>query len=102
MRLRDHALMSHRGVPNWPPQWTNTRKDMDDRPRGEIGDLKQVLMNDLFDNKCFLVIEYEGQKYMGCLTFDDPGFCRRIHSVLNLMIGRSLKDVGDLDLAHTL
>ena len=39
---------------------------------------------------------------MGCLTFDDPGFCRRIHSVLNLMIGRSLKDVGDLDLAHTL
>jgi hypothetical protein len=47
-------------------------------------------------------MEYEGERYMGALLFDDPVFCWLICQVLVSHVGWSVKDVGDLDLSFTL
>jgi hypothetical protein len=36
------------------------------------------------------------------MHFDDPGFCCAIFTLLNSNIGRSIRDIGDIDLSHTL
>jgi hypothetical protein len=41
MMLRDHPLMIRkRGYHNWPPRWTTTNHDHDDKPIGEVGNLE--------------------------------------------------------------
>ena len=47
-------------------------------------------------------MEYEKYIYMGCLVFDDATFCKEIHDLLQLHIGRSIQDIGSIDLSHTL
>jgi len=68
------------GFPNWPPIWTNPRRDKDS-PWGEIGTLNQALMSDLITNKVFLTIQYEGNRYVGSMAFDDERFCYDIFSL---------------------
>lgn len=101
MNLRDHPLMTYRGTPNWPPVWTTTRVEKDPRPVGEVGTLEDAVMNDLFDNKIFLLVLYNANRYMGSLMFDDVAFCKEIFAVLKLNRGKQIKAIGDLDLSHT-
>jgi len=100
MQLRDHPLMSYCGTRNWPPVWTDFHGERDPACVGEVGTLTDAVMHKLIDNKCFLLMEFFGKRYMGCLTFDDPGFCRTIFSTLKAYRGRSIKDVGDVDLTY--
>lgn len=103
MRLRNHPLMTRKsGCQAWPPKWTTTRRDERDTPVGEIGTLEQALMHELFDNKIFLFIEHGGFRYMGFMQFDDPAFCSQIHNLLKANLGRTIEEIGDLDLFHTL
>lgn len=102
LSLRDHPLMSHYGRKIWPPRWTTTRTDKDGTPSGEVGMLREALMNDLFSNQLFLVIEYNGNRYMGCMTFGDSVFCYQIYALLKLKPGCSIREIGDLDLSHLL
>jgi hypothetical protein len=90
------------GFCTWPPLWTTTRPDKTDRPTGEIGTLEKAFMNDLFDNKIFLFIQYQGVRHMGALHFDDPGFCCAIFALLNSNPRRSIQEIGDIDLTYTL
>ena len=90
------------GVCIWPPLWTTTRRDASDKPRGEVGVLKQVLKHKFIDNFVFLWIEYESSRYMGVLVFDDLAFCHQIHTLLNTQIGVSIKEIGDIDLSYML
>ena len=39
---------------------------------------------------------------MGCLWVQDAIFSRQLHQLLQNHIGLSIKEVGDLDLSHTL
>ncbi len=75
------------------------RPDPEDKPRGEIGNLEQVLMSDVVDDALFLIIQYDGFRYMGAIGFDDHAFCRAIYTLLNSHIGRAMKEIGDLDLS---
>ena len=103
MTLRDHPLMKRKsGYCSWPPVWTTTRLDPNDKPTGEIGILQQVLTNYLLTTRVFLFIDYQGHRYMGAMEFDDPKFCNVIFSVLHSHIGYSLTQIGDLDLPQTL
>ena len=103
MKLRDHPLMTRKsGFKTWPPLWTTTRLDPNDKPTGEIGTLEKVMMNELFDNKVFLFVQYQGFRYMGAMHFDDPGFCCAIFTLLNSNVGRSIREIGEIDLSHTL
>jgi hypothetical protein len=102
MKLRDHPLMMRAsGFPNWPPKWTTTHLK-DDKPIGEVGILEDVMMTDPIKNKVFMWIQWEGVRYVGFLSFDDVSFCSQIYTLLKANIGRSIKEIGDLDLSHTL
>jgi hypothetical protein len=103
VQLRDHPLMTRKsGVPTWPPRWTTTHLDVNDLPTGEVGFLERARMHELFDNKIFLFIEHQGFRYVGSMHFDDPRFCSQVFTILQANVGRSIKDIGDLDLSHTL
>ena len=102
MELRNHPLMSHYGIPNWPPVWTPANP-RDDKPslRGEIGVLKYVLCQSS-GNTCFLMIAHDGGGYIGSLLFDEGLFCQQIGKILETCTGRTIKEIGDLDLSHLL
>jgi hypothetical protein len=76
--LRDHPIMSYRGVPNWPPVWTQTRSDGVKKLRGELGVLIYVHAACDDPHKCYLVTEYENENYLGTLPFDDTAFCSEL------------------------
>jgi hypothetical protein len=102
MQFRDHPLMSYRGVPNWPPVWTLARNGSVRILRGEVVVLTQVLSNSEMSKKCYLVIDFEGERFVGTLLCDDPIFCLQIPDILRRYIGRRIIDIGDLDVSHTL
>jgi hypothetical protein len=103
MQLRGHPLMTRKsGVCTWPPWWTSIHFGAPNKPRGEVGILQQVLMNDAMDTKIFMFIEYNGLRYVGLLAFDDPKFCDAIYTLLGSTIGFSIKEIGDLDVSFML
>jgi hypothetical protein len=103
MQLRDHPLMVRKsGFKTWPPIWTTTHHDQNDKPTGEIGTLEQVIVHELLDNKIFLFILFQSFRYMGFMSFDDLAFCSQIHTLLKAHIGLSIKEIGNIDLSSTL
>lgn len=104
MQLRDHPnLVRNSGYAVWPPHWTTTRhEDFNEKPHGEIGILLDVVMQPLIDNKIFMFVDQKGKRYIGLLSFDDRAFCSDLFKLLELQIGRSIKEIGDLDLTFTL
>jgi hypothetical protein len=103
MQLRDHPLLIRKsGFCSWPPIWTTTRHDRNDKPTGEVGVLEDTLMSSLINNKIFMFMQYRGFRYMGFLAFDDPVFCGQIYTLLKSNIGLSIKEIGDLDVSYTL
>jgi hypothetical protein len=82
----------------WPPRWTPTHRDKDDKPLGEVGILEDVTMSQLTETKLFLFMQHRGFQYMGFMNFDDFIFSSQIFTLLKANIGRSIKDIGDLDL----
>jgi len=55
MQLRNHPLMTRKsGLKTWPPNWTTTQRNRDEKPIGEVGTLEDVMMSDLIPNKVFV------------------------------------------------
>ena len=75
-------------MPNWPPAWSTLAIRSKPGPRGEVGTLEEVLMNNLYDDRIFMAILYEGHRYLGCLIFDDASFCFQIFAFLKLNRGK--------------
>src|SRR5262245_58894760 len=101
--LRDHPLMSYRGVRSWPPTWTWVAGPAKNYAHGEVGTLKSVaLSRTLPANRCFLYVDHQGSSYVGCLIVDDPSFCREIVKLLQAHCNRSIDSIGSLDLSHLL
>jgi hypothetical protein len=90
------------GFKTWPPLWTTTHHDQNDKPTGEIGTLEQVIVHELLENKIFLFVQFQGFRYMGFMSFDDRAFCSQIQTLLRAHIGLSIKEIGDIDLSSTL
>lgn len=99
MRLRDHPLMSYRGVKNWPPVWL--QPDTDKKLTGEVGLLTGVTA-DPAKKKCFLHIEYAKEPYTGALLFEDEMFCWLMCKIISNQLGRKISDIGDFDISFTL
>jgi len=103
MLLRDHPLMSRFGVPNWPPVWVWVDGPENKFPRGEIGILKWVGLTGIEPtDRCYLDIDYEGSRYLGCLLFDDHAFCRYLAKLLDSYCNCSITEIGSLDLSQSL
>jgi hypothetical protein len=102
MSLRDHPLLSYGGVPNWPPVWVGIAGEKR-RPRGEIGILREVRYgrDSLGRSRLHLVIVYKKSHYMGTLLFDDRAFCLHIYQVLIEHCGKSIHQIGAIDLSYT-
>jgi hypothetical protein len=45
-------------------------------------------------------MQYEKATYLGCLMFDDYVFCRNLAQLLKGCYGRSIQEIGGLDLSH--
>lgn len=97
MQLRDHPAMSFAGVKNWPPTWVHSRSHPVKKANGEIGTLTRVHFYEELRRRLFLIVDVEGERYMGALAFNDPAFCNVLHSIFQSHIGWSIKDIGDLD-----
>ena len=65
------------GVPNWPPVWTSV-DGVNKFPKGEVGILSWVASTGIQPADSYLYINYEESSYLGCLLFDDHGFCRYV------------------------
>ena len=101
MELRHHPLLSYHGIPSWPPVWSPAKpregKQLLKVLKGEIGVLKYTLAN-ATSEKCFLVIEYDHIPYVGCLLCSDLAFSTQLASILHTQSGRTIQEIGDLDL----
>ena len=104
MLLRDHPLMSYHGIPSWPPVWTFVCGLEKKHPRREeIGILKEVTISNIQPaDRCFLHIEHEGSKYIGCLLMEDPAFCGQIVTLLQGYLNRPIAEIGSLNISHLL
>jgi hypothetical protein len=95
MQLRK---ITHQGHPVWPPIWDKC-KDTAKTVTGEVGVLKFVHAQAEVSSKCYIVMDCEGEKYVGELVFHDRTSCQRIAFLLRSSIGRSIKETGDIDIA---
>jgi hypothetical protein len=102
MLLRDHPLMSYRGVPSWPPTWIWLDGPRKEHPIGELGILKSVLLSKAHQaDRCFLLIFYKDSSYLGRLLFDDRAFCSQIVNILRNHCDYPIAEIGSLDLTYT-
>jgi hypothetical protein len=99
--MREHPLMSYGEIPNWPPPWSLPTEAGKITANGEIGVLKHLMY---YGNstKILLVINHENQSFVGTLLFSDSRFCDHVATLLKTHIGRSIKEIGDLDLSPTI
>ena len=103
VQLRDHPQMNFAGYANWPPIWVSgADSETYKKNLGEVGILIGVILNQAAPDKLFLRMEINSERYMGCLAFNDPVFCRQLCIFLQDHIGKSIKEIGDLDLSYTL
>jgi hypothetical protein len=87
VKLRNHPLMCYHGRQNWPPL---------------TGTLKHAIRHEQFPNKCFLVIECNGQRFITPLIFPDSTFCEEIYELLQHQCGHTIEEIGELNLIRTL
>ena len=96
LKFRDHPLITLRnGVKAWPPQWITASGNT---TTGEVGILEYVSVGLLIDTTFFLFIDYQHSRYVGLMSFDDSIFCQKIYDLLKPNVGRSIKEIGDLEL----
>jgi hypothetical protein len=98
MKPRNHRSVSFRHISTWPPLWTqSTRPDLK-TVKGEVGFLKYVHHGGDRSTKCYLVIEHQKQTFLGVLSLRNMRFCVQITDLLQGNIGRSIKEIGDLEI----
>jgi hypothetical protein len=101
--LRDHPLINFHGNRSWPPAWLWRSGNHTTHPRGEVGILKDVLLSSTPPaNACYLIMEYNGCEYIGALLLSDSAFCLQTYRLLTDHHGQTIKEIGDIDLSHTL
>ena len=69
---------------------------------GENGILIRTAFFPETPKRLFLLMDLENEHYVGCLVFSEIGFCQQLGEILQTQAGRSIKEIGDLDLSHTL
>ena len=103
MFLRDHPLMTYNSNRSWPPAWLWRSGTDNTYPKGEVGILRDVIPSNVQPcDRCFLIMEHRGAEYIGALLISDHAFCREICDVLIQHRGKTVKEIGDIDLTYTL
>src|SRR5262245_53555340 len=103
MFFRDHPLMLYKGNRSWPPRWLRRGGNDSTNPMGEVGILKDVIPSFISPyDRCFLVMEHRSAEYVGALLLSDATFCREIFGVLLQNRGKTMQEIGSINLAYTL
>ncbi|MGH7845931.1 MAG: hypothetical protein ACREQW_12285 [Candidatus Binatia bacterium] len=85
MRLREHPKIQ------WPPRWSGLGERS---VRGEKGILKDV---DLIEPTTLLIgNELDGKVYFAEIYCFNTAFASRLHEKIKPIVGRPIKDVGEL------
>ena|ERR671914_213338 len=101
MKLRDHPRISYKGFLSWPPAWIWRGGDKYSEATGEVGVLKDVMLSRIEPcESCFLIIEHEGQEYVGTLLFEDSLFCREICRLLIEHCGEPIHQIGEINISY--
>jgi hypothetical protein len=53
-------------------------------------------------SEIFLFMEHDGMCFVSSLLFDDGSFCRAIGQILLANYGRTIEEIGSLDLGYLL
>jgi hypothetical protein len=83
---------------HWPPLffgWIGPAGPLP--PVGEAGVLKAVRRTPK-PGHLSLEVEYEGDTWSGGFTLEDLALCARVYELLQQNLGRSLREIGDLEL----
>ena len=100
--LREHPQFDFAGRSTWPPIWAHTRKSPYKRLTGEVGVFTGTKLYEQAPTRLFVKMEFEQEPYLGCLLTHDASFAIQLHKLLQNHIGLTIKEIGDLDLSHTL
>ena len=100
MELRKHPLVTYGKLPSWPPVWVCIGGDKNLHPKGEVGILTQVETTAWSSTNHFSLDGIQGGIYLGCLLLSDAAFCEQAFKLLQENIGRSIEDIGRLDLSY--
>jgi hypothetical protein len=101
MELRRHSLMSFGGIPTWPPPewvWASGLRNVFIYPKGEVGVLENVRRSIVSDKCLFMTMIHHGSIYLGRLNFNDEDFCGQIFELLKANCGRSITEIGSIDI----
>jgi len=99
--------MAHSGAANWPPRWM-PREPGKPQLRGEYGVLVEVAAacnSDIHNDRpseIFLFMEHESVGYVSSLLFDDAAFCGAVGKIMRSQVGRTIEEIGSLDVSHLL
>jgi len=96
MKLRDHPALRILSTRSWPPVWVRTRPD---KVYGEVGNFAGTAVTEAIPTAIFLKMEFEQKQYMGFLSVNDAVLCRQLNKLLNQYVGRSIEQIGDLDVS---
>src|SRR5689334_12943726 len=107
MLLRHHPLMNYRGISTWPPRWHARGDGTSPAVRGEVGVLTEVTIyqpsrNNHMSPQLFLFMEHHGHGYIAALLFSDAAFCVQLGRLLQHHYGRTMEEIGGLDLSALL
>jgi hypothetical protein len=94
LKFRDHPV-TNTGATPWPPVWIAASGNS---TTVEIGILEYVSIGLLIETTFFLFIDYQHCRYVGLMSFDDSISCHKVYNLLKPNIGRSIKEIGDLEL----
>jgi hypothetical protein len=79
-----------------PPLWKE--KFSERTLTGEIGILMHVALDPTSSRTIHVHITNAGLSYIGRLIFDNPRFCHHISVLLKSQVGRTMEEIGDLEL----
>jgi hypothetical protein len=69
--------------------------------RGEIGVLTHVICGGAQPrSRIYLIIEHEGEEYIGALLFSDATYCGQIADLLRNHRGYTIEEIGRLDVGQ--
>jgi hypothetical protein len=84
-----------RGLSMWPPEWT-----IMDQGLGEAGVLAEVhLRHDLTPTLISVVANHLGEFRKGIMVLEDPALLDAVYHKLRQHIGRTLAEIGDLEIS---
>jgi hypothetical protein len=91
MRIRD---LKWKEVPMWPPEWWIT-----DQGSGEEGLLEGVILRkDKMPPCIYVSAEHHGAEIKGIIILENPVHLDTLYHVLRENIGKSLREIGDLEI----